>query len=151
MKVSGQLHAPAAQVKYKVTVNYKLSLYIFSDIKSWSPVKHPKIPLYPSTTTVYSQVKLRACLGKLCYSVLPLFSLKQFSILVCFTVFCVNTYVNSFPKWILSAGEKFCNKPGNIPAWKQVVSFHVGILLGLFDPEDEGDMFLRNIGWLSTD
>jgi hypothetical protein len=24
--------------------------------------------------------------------------------------------------------------------------FHVGILLGLFDPEDGGDMFLRNVG-----
>jgi hypothetical protein len=25
--------------------------------------------------------------------------------------------------------------------------FHAGILLGLFDPEDGGDMFLRNVGW----
>jgi hypothetical protein len=25
-------------------------------------------------------------------------------------------------------------------------SFHSGILLGLFDPEDGGDMYLRNIG-----
>jgi hypothetical protein len=29
--------------------------------------------------------------------------------------------------------------------------FHTGILLGLFDPEDGGDMFLRNVGSLSTD
>jgi hypothetical protein len=30
--------------------------------------------------------------------------------------------------------------------------FHSGFLLGLFfDPEHEGDMFLRNVGWLSTD
>jgi hypothetical protein len=29
---------------------------------------------------------------------------------------------------------------------------HPGLLLGLFfDPEDEGDMFLRNVDWLSTD
>jgi hypothetical protein len=30
--------------------------------------------------------------------------------------------------------------------------FHAGFLIGLFfDPGDGGDMFLRNIGWLSTD
>jgi hypothetical protein len=29
---------------------------------------------------------------------------------------------------------------------------HAGFLLGLFfHPEDEGDMFIRNVGWLSTD
>jgi hypothetical protein len=28
---------------------------------------------------------------------------------------------------------------------------HAGFVLGLFfDPEDEGDMFLRNVGWLLT-
>jgi hypothetical protein len=32
-----------------------------------------------------------------------------------------------------------------------VACFHSGILLGLFDPEDVCDMFLRNVGWLSTD
>jgi hypothetical protein len=31
-----------------------------------------------------------------------------------------------------------------------VTCFHVGIFLVLFfNPEDEGDMFLRNVGWLS--
>jgi hypothetical protein len=30
--------------------------------------------------------------------------------------------------------------------------FHAGLLLCLFfDPEDGGDMFLRIVGWLSTD
>jgi hypothetical protein len=30
--------------------------------------------------------------------------------------------------------------------------FHAGFLLGLFfEPEDTGDLFLRNVGWLSTD
>jgi hypothetical protein len=30
--------------------------------------------------------------------------------------------------------------------------FHAGFLLGLFfDPDDGSDMFLRNVGWLSTD
>jgi hypothetical protein len=42
------------------------------------------------------------------------------------------------------------------PAWKQVALlvtyFHAGFLLGLlFDSEDGNDMFLRNVGWLSTD
>jgi hypothetical protein len=30
------------------------------------------------------------------------------------------------------------------------ISFHSGILLGLFDAEYGGDMFLRNVGLLST-
>jgi hypothetical protein len=29
--------------------------------------------------------------------------------------------------------------------------FHADILPGLFDPEDGGDMFRRNVDWLSTD
>jgi hypothetical protein len=29
-------------------------------------------------------------------------------------------------------------------------SFICAILVRLFDPENEGEMFLRNIGWLST-
>jgi hypothetical protein len=27
-----------------------------------------------------------------------------------------------------------------------VASFHSGVLLGLFDPDDGGDMFFRNVG-----
>jgi hypothetical protein len=42
------------------------------------------------------------------------------------------------------------NKPSKIPA-ELVTCFHAGFLLGLFDTEDGGDTFLRNIGWLSTD
>jgi hypothetical protein len=34
---------------------------------------------------------------------------------------------------------------------KQTTYFYIGFLLGLFfDPENGGDMFLRNVGWLST-
>jgi hypothetical protein len=29
--------------------------------------------------------------------------------------------------------------------------FDAGFFLGLFDPENGGDMYLRNVGWLSTD
>jgi hypothetical protein len=31
------------------------------------------------------------------------------------------------------------------------ICFDVGILLGLLDPEDRGDMFLRIVRWLLTD
>jgi hypothetical protein len=30
-----------------------------------------------------------------------------------------------------------------------ITCFHIGMLLGLFDLEDGGDMFLRNESWLS--
>jgi hypothetical protein len=42
------------------------------------------------------------------------------------------------------------NKPRKIPN-RLATCFHASILLGLFDPEDWGNMFLRNFGWLSTD
>jgi hypothetical protein len=48
------------------------------------------------------------------------------------------------------SGPKY--KPSNKPAWKQVASFHAGFLPDLFfDHEDGGDMFFRNVSWLSTD
>jgi hypothetical protein len=35
---------------------------------------------------------------------------------------------------------------------KLTTCFHVGVLVGLFfDPKYGGDMFLQNVGWLSTD
>jgi hypothetical protein len=57
------------------------------------------------------------------------------------------------------------NKPSKIPAWKQVASrarvkssiallatsFYADILSGLFDPEDGGNILLRNFDWLSTE
>jgi hypothetical protein len=44
-----------------------------------------------------------------------------------------------------SSGSK--NKPSN-----QSYLLNDGFTLGLFlDPEDEGDMFFRNIGWFLTD
>jgi hypothetical protein len=41
----------------------------------------------------------------------------------------------------------------NIPHLQKILatSFHAGILLGLFDPEDGSDKFLRNNGRFSTD
>jgi hypothetical protein len=37
-------------------------------------------------------------------------------------------------------------------AWTAYCLLHAGFLLGiLFNPEDGGDMFFRNVGWLSTD
>jgi hypothetical protein len=38
----------------------------------------------------------------------------------------------------------------NLSLW-QVPCFHAGMLLGFFDSEGGGYMFLRNVGWLSTD
>jgi hypothetical protein len=29
--------------------------------------------------------------------------------------------------------------------------FQNGIIFQILDPEDEGDMYLRNLGWISTD
>jgi hypothetical protein len=40
-----------------------------------------------------------------------------------------------------------------ITAWnhRPATCFEADITLGIFDPEDGGDMFLRNVDWLSTD
>jgi hypothetical protein len=45
---------------------------------------------------------------------------------------------------LLSSGSK--KKPSKKPAWKQVASRCL-----FFGPEYGGDMFRRNVGWLSTD
>jgi hypothetical protein len=37
------------------------------------------------------------------------------------------------------------------PPILRATCFHADILLSLFDPEDGGDIFLRYVGWLSTD
>jgi hypothetical protein len=49
---------------------------------------------------------------------------------------------------VLSGGpEDFC-----ILEYNAVTDLlHAGFLLGLFDPQDGGVIFFRNIGWLSTD
>jgi hypothetical protein len=46
------------------------------------------------------------------------------------------------------------NWPGYVACIAEIMLrlFHTGLLLGLFfDPEDGGDIFLRNVVWLSTD
>jgi hypothetical protein len=48
-----------------------------------------------------------------------------------------------------SSGSK--NKSSKKPAWKQVATSSGFVLGSFFDPEDGGNMFLRNIDWLSTD
>jgi hypothetical protein len=60
------------------------------------------------------------------------------------------------PRVPLKVNRRFGGTYRQHTAWKQVAGrvatcFHAGILLGLFDPEDGGDMFLRNFRWLSTD
>jgi hypothetical protein len=40
---------------------------------------------------------------------------------------------------------------GNPNYWQLATYFQADILFGLFDLEDGGDIFLRNVGWLSTD
>jgi hypothetical protein len=57
----------------------------------------------------------------------------------------------TFRRNMLPPSSKLNKSSKKLP-WKQVTSrcFHAGFLLGLFDPEDWRDMFLRNVGWLST-
>jgi hypothetical protein len=59
----------------------------------------------------------------------------------------VSTSVMLWMISLLTAGSKFikCESSG-------ITCFHVGFFLGLFfSHEDVGDMFLRNVDWLSTD
>jgi hypothetical protein len=50
-------------------------------------------------------------------------------------------------------GQRISRARNHRESWALLTTcFHTVFLFGLFcDPEDGGDMFLRNIGWLSTD
>jgi hypothetical protein len=78
-------------------------------------------------------------------------SYEEYYLLGCNAVYSVENQ-SMFGRNILppSSGS---NKQSKIPAWKQKLAscFHTGILLGLFDPEDGGDIFLWKMGWLSMD
>jgi hypothetical protein len=48
--------------------------------------------------------------------------------------------------------EAICSSETSTDFHRLAICFYAGILLRLFfDPEDGGDIFLRNIGWLSAD
>jgi hypothetical protein len=48
------------------------------------------------------------------------------------TIFKITVFWDITPRSPLKVNSRF--------------GFHAGILLGLFEPEDGGDMFLRNVG-----
>jgi hypothetical protein len=63
------------------------------------------------------------------------------------------TPYSPFRRNISPPNSGYKNNPNKMAAWKQVgnavllgTCFHAGILFGLFfDPEEGGDMFLRNV------
>jgi hypothetical protein len=48
----------------------------------------------------------------------------------------------------ISPPSSWSNKPSKIPVWVQC--FHTGLLLGLFNSEDGGEMFPQNVSSLRT-
>jgi hypothetical protein len=58
--------------------------------------------------------------------------------------------VNRRFRWIFDLHFQDLISRAKMPATRIATSFHAGILLGLFYPEDGGNIFLRNVGWLPT-
>jgi hypothetical protein len=73
---------------------------------------------------------------------------------LCFLTYLPQEDVESWA-FIIPLGEKQCSEEyyflGHNAVLLLATCFLAGILLGFFDPEEGGDISLRNIGWLSTD
>jgi hypothetical protein len=64
---------------------------------------------------------------------------------------CSNSSHPKFRKNLLPPSSGSKNKMSKKQVWKPATWFYAGFLSGLiFDRKDEGDMFLRNVGWLPT-